>query len=204
MEIVELRAKLATAYTDGSTDEVVADLEAQLATAKQAEAKTKAEAQRLEVEAKQSERQAIVDDCKDWVKFCKKLKCGVITVDWGAVVTAEAIIELLKVQPNIIDRVYAAKGLALQYKPADSTSDVARVLVTVTATKTAKKGGNGGNRGGKLIAIFERFATDAEKSALETALVPLRAKGARLDSVENKHRVDVKKRCLEAGLITAE
>jgi len=205
LDIVELRSKLGVAYTDGSTDEVVADLEAQLATAKQAGAKAKAEADRAEVAAKQSERQQIVDDCKDWVKYCKKNVLPVVTVNWEGVAVANAIAELLKTHPNIIDRVKAAKGLALQFKPADDVSDIPRCLVTVTATKTAKKGGNGVNRGGKLISIFEQFATADERAALDAAVTAHKATGGqRSDSIEYKHRVDVKKRCLEAGLITAE
>ena len=205
MEIGELRAKLATAYVDGSTDEVVADLEAQLATAKQAGAKAKAESDRAEVAAKQAERQQIVDEVAPWVKLCKKTGCPAFTVTAESIATAHAVVELVKIMPNVLDRVRAAKGTSLQFKPADDTSETARALVTVPGTKAVKKGGgNGANRGGKLIAIFERFATADERAKLEAALVPLRAKGARLDSVENKHRVGVKKRCLEAGLITAE
>ena len=205
MEIGELRTKLVTAYTDGSTDEVVADLEAQLATAKQTAQKAKAESDRAEVAAKQAERLAITEGCKDWVKYCKKNNMPVITVNEDSLEIATAVMELVKAQPNIIDRVRAAKGLALQYKPADEASDIARCLVTITATKAAKKGGNGGNRGGKLIALFDQHATADEKAALELAVSTHKAAGGqRSDSIEYKHRVQVKKRLLDAGLITAE
>lgn len=187
-------------------DVELADLRAREVTFEGDQKRVRAETAKAEIEAMQGERAKIVEDVKDWVKFCKKLGCGVITVDAESLTTARVITELATLHPNILDRVTAAKGLALQFKPADATSDAARALVIVPGTKvTAKRGsGDGGNRGGKLIALWDKFATAEERAALEAALVPLRAKGARLDSVENKHRVDVKKRLLKAEVITPE
>lgn len=184
----------------------LADLVARMATFDGEQKKVKAEAQRLEVAAKQTERQQIVEEVAPWVKLCKKTGCPAFTVTAESIATAHAVVELVKIMPNVLDRVLSAKGVALQFKPADETSETARALVTVAGTKAVKKGGgNGANRGGKLIALFEQYATPDEKAALETAVATHKAAGGqRSDSIEYKHRVQVKKRLLDAGIIAAE
>lgn len=212
--VADVRTLLGKAYSEGASDDVVADLEARLLTLKQTEAKVQAEKAKAEVAAKQAERQVIVDEVAPWVKFCKKLGCPTVTVNAEAILTAQAVMELVKLMPNVVDRVAAAKGTGLQFMPyrkGDSDKGewdtIAQAVVTVPGTKTAKptRTGNGVNRGGKLIAIFDQFATDAEKAALTNAITEHKAKGGvRPDGVEYAHRVAVKKRCLEAGLITPE
>lgn len=70
-----------------------------------------------------------------------------------------------------------------------------------TKTRAPSTGGNG--KRGKIQALFDEHATDAEKQALVTAITEARAQNAtaRVDGIEYKHRTAVEKRLIVAGTI---
>lgn len=207
--VVEARKALQDALNSNAVDEVLADLEAKLTTAKQVEVKAKAEVQKAEVLATQQERAKIVEDVsgKDgWVKYCKKHNCPVVTVDEASVKVALAIVELVNTQPDIGARVVAAKGIALQYQPADATSEVARArVVTATVKGTGKPRATGGNgKRGKLVELWDAHATADEIAALATAIENGKTRGVKLATISWRHKVNLQKRLINEKIISVE
>jgi hypothetical protein len=88
-------------------------------------------------------------------------------------------------------KVEALKGTGFQAviikKEGEQPSYNVNILFTLPKLPANKSSGTG-NRGGRLIEIFEQHATPDEKAKLATAVAEAQARGARTDSVEYVHR----------------